>query len=73
MAKSEWINLNDAWAALGYSSYNALHSAFRRGLFREGKEVRDRRVPGAKRPRWQIHLGRAEQRLNTPPDKRSAL
>jgi hypothetical protein len=71
--KPEWTDLKNAWEPLGYPSYNALHSAFRRGLFRAGKEMRDRRNPGTKRPRWQINIELAHQRLNTPPDKRGPL
>lgn len=73
MAKSEWFNLTEAWEQLGYSSYASLWAAARSGLFREGKELRDRRRPGSKRARWQIDIPAAQTRLNTPHDKRSAL
>ena len=58
-----WITLNDALVPLGYPSYSALHKDIRTGLFRMGKEVRDRRKPGSKKALLQINLSRAQKRL----------
>lgn len=67
----QWIDLEDAWEKLGYPSYNALYKTVQSGLFREGKEVRDRRKPGAKLAKWQINVALANKRLTQAGEKRS--
>jgi hypothetical protein len=59
----EWVDLRSAWKTLGYPSYNSLYKAVQSGLLREGKEVCDRRLPGAKIARWQIDLVATRKRL----------
>lgn len=68
-----WVSLKDAVEPLGYPTYNALHKAVQSGVFRMGKELRDRRKPGAKLARLQIHLGKAQRRLNEDPSNRRAV
>ncbi|MBD1856592.1 MULTISPECIES: hypothetical protein [Leptolyngbya] len=67
----QWIDLEDAWEKLGYPSYSALYKTVQSGLFREGKEVRDRRKPGAKNAKWQINIELANKRLMQAGEKRS--
>ncbi|MFM2430626.1 MAG: hypothetical protein RLZZ511_1839 [Cyanobacteriota bacterium] len=68
-----WVSLKDAVEPLGYPSYNALHKAIQSGVFRLGKELRDRRNPGAKSARLQIHLGKAQKRLSEDPANRRVV
>jgi hypothetical protein len=60
---NDWRDLSDAWGPLGYPSYHALYGAIQAGVFRRGKEVRDRRKSGAKQAQWQINLVAAQRRL----------
>jgi len=71
----EWLDTSLAWQPLGYKNYRALYGAIKSGLLRigPGKEVRDRRPPGSKRPCYQVHIGRANERLETPHDRRSVI
>jgi hypothetical protein len=68
--EEQWVNLRDAWEPLGYPSYTALYRAIQSGLLREGKEVCDRRKPGAMIARWQIDLVAARKRLRQHPAQR---
>ena len=68
-----WVTLKDAVEPLGYPSYGALHKDVRAGVFRIGKEVRDRSKPGAKIARLQINLSRAHKRLLEDPTNRRAV
>jgi hypothetical protein len=68
-----WVSLKDAVAPLGYPSYKALHKDVAAGIFRMGKELRDRRKPGAKVARLQINLERAQKRLMEDPANRRAV
>lgn len=68
--KEQWVNLKNAWEPLGYPSYTALYRAVQSGLLREGKEVCDRRKPGAMIARWQVDLVAARKRLRQHPAQR---
>lgn len=68
-----WVDLADAWHPLGYPSYQALYKAVRSGVFREGVEVCDRRLPGAKTAQWQIDLIAARKRLKQNPRNRRSV
>jgi hypothetical protein len=70
---SDWVDLPKAWQPLGYPSYDALYKDVQRGLFRQGKEVCDRRKPGAKLAKLQINLTAARKRLMEDPSKRRGL
>ncbi|MBW4441896.1 MAG: hypothetical protein KME10_11795 [Plectolyngbya sp. WJT66-NPBG17] len=67
----QWLDLREAWGRLGYPSYTACYKAVQAGLFREGKEIRDRRKPGAKIAKWQINIALANKRLLQSGEKRS--
>lgn len=69
----DWVSLQEAWRPLGYPSYDALYKAVSDGLFREGKELRDRRRTGAQKARWQINLAAAQRRLLEDPSNRRAV
>ena len=69
----QWQNLKSAWEPLGYPSYSALYKDVRSGLFRQGKELCDRRKPGAKIARLQIDLIAARRRLRENPAKRRGV
>jgi hypothetical protein len=58
-----WVALKAAVEPLGYPSYAAIHKDVQAGVFRMGKEIRDRRKPGAKIARLQINVQRAQKRL----------
>jgi hypothetical protein len=66
----QWVSIKAAVKPLGYSSYDALYAAIQGGLFRQGKEIRDRRKPGAKISRIQVNLVAAQKRLNQAQDTR---
>jgi hypothetical protein len=68
-----WVSLKDAVEPLGYPSYKALHKDVAAGVFRMGKELRDRRKLEAKRARLQINLERAQKRLMEDPANRRAV
>lgn len=68
-----WVDAKKAWGPLGYPSYNALYKTIQSGLLREGKEVRDRRKPGARIARWQVNLAAAHKRLLQDPSKRRGV
>ena len=68
-----WVALKDAVEPLGYPSYGALHKDVRAGVFRLGKEVRDRRKSGANAARLQINIQRAQKRLLEDPANRRAV
>lgn len=69
----QWLDLADAWQLLGYPSYSALYKDVQSGLFRRGKEVCDRRKPGAKKAQYQINLAAARKRLQEDPAKRRGV
>ena len=69
----EWVPLKDAVEALGYASADALRRDIAAGLFRVGKEIRDRRSPGSKKPIYQINVELAQKRLLEDPSKRRAV
>ena len=69
----EWIPLKDAVGTLGYASADALRRDIAAGLFRVGKEIRDRRNPGSKKPIYQINVELAQKRLLEDPSKRRAV
>src|SRR6476646_3154870 len=64
----EWFNASQAYQILGYEKAKHLYEAVHSGLFRLGKEVRDRRSPGSHRATYQFHIARCEARLLEPPD-----
>jgi hypothetical protein len=68
-----WVALKDAVLPLGYPSYKALHKDVCAGVFRVGKEVRDRRKPGAKQARLQINIEAAQRRLGEAPANRRSI
>jgi hypothetical protein len=70
---NQWVGLQQAWQPLGYPSYNALYKDVQAGLFRTGKELCDRRKPGAKIARLQIDLVAARKRLAQDPAKRRGV
>jgi len=69
----EWVDAKKAWEPLGYPSYSALYKAIQSGLWREGREIRDRRKPGARIARWQVNLAAAQKRLLQDPSKRRGV
>lgn len=69
----EWVDANEASKLLGLPSNRALYEAITSGLLRLGKEVRDRRLPGRKKPRYQFHIASCQKRLEQPPTKRKVV
>jgi hypothetical protein len=69
----QWVPLTNAWRSMGYPSYDALYADVQAGLFRVGKEVRDRRKAGAKIARYQIDVVAAGKRLKQNPSMRRAV
>ena len=69
----EWVDVNEACETLGFPDNEALYRAIRSGLFRKGTEVRDRRLPGRKKPRYQFHVARCQSRLSQSPEKRKVV
>jgi hypothetical protein len=73
VSQGGWVSLKDAVVPLGYPSYKALHKDVAVGLFRLGKEIRDRRKPGAKVPRLQINIEKAQKRLSESQENRRSV
>lgn len=69
----EWVDANEAVKLLGFPSKRALYEAITSNLFRQGHEVRDRRLPGRQKPRYQFHLPSCQKRLDQAPEKRKVL
>lgn len=71
--KTEWVDANKAAEALDVSK-KILYEAINAGLLRIGDkrelEVRDRRLPGRTKPRYQFHLANCQKRLSENPLKR---
>lgn len=66
----QWYDTNSAYTLLGLDSAEQLREAVRSGLLRVGQEVRDRRKPQAKLPRYQFHLEKCQKRLSEKPERR---
>ncbi|MFQ3618819.1 MAG: hypothetical protein SNJ57_18160 [Cyanobacteriota bacterium] len=62
-----------AWRNLGYPSYDAMYKDIQAGLLREGKEVFDRRKPGAKIARWVVDVAAAKKRMAENPEQRRGV
>ncbi|NJO67422.1 MAG: hypothetical protein HC832_08815 [Leptolyngbyaceae cyanobacterium RM1_405_57] len=70
---SDWVNADEACKRLDIPAQRFCMKTYLRGLLRLGKEVRDRRSPGRKKPRYQFHVPSCEKRLNTDPSKRRGV
>lgn len=66
----QWYDTNSAYALLGLDTAEQLREAVRSGLLRVGQEVRDRRKPQAKLPRYQFHIEKCQKRLSDKPERR---
>jgi len=66
----QWYDTDPAYQKLGFDSAEQLRESVRSGLLRLGHEVRDRRKPKAKLPRYQFHLEKCQKRLAEHPEKR---
>jgi hypothetical protein len=71
-SRREWFNTAEAAAMLGYDDPRQLRQAVHSGLLRVGIEVRDRRKPNSRKPRWQFHVEQCHKRLKEKPEKRKA-
>ncbi|NEQ28926.1 MAG: hypothetical protein F6K28_60275 [Microcoleus sp. SIO2G3] len=68
----QWYDTDPAYTLLGLDDPEQLREAVRSGLLRVGHEVRDRRKPKAKLPRYQFHIEKCQQRLAERPERRKA-
>ncbi|MGG6297840.1 hypothetical protein ACQ4M4_25890 [Leptolyngbya sp. AN02str] len=68
-----WQDATTAWEVLGYPSYDALYKDIQAGLLRQGKEVFDRRKPGARKARWTVDVAAAKRRLAENPENRRGI
>jgi hypothetical protein len=66
----EWYDTDPAYQLLGLKDAEQLREAVRSGLFRVGHEVRDRRKPQSKLPRYQFHIEKCNKRLSERPERR---
>lgn len=66
----QWYDTNPAYELLGLDTAEQLRDAVRSGLLRVGHEVRDRRKPNARLPRYQFHIEQCQKRLSERPEKR---
>ena len=69
----QWYDTDPAYELLGLDDPEQLRDAVRSGLLRIGHEVRDRRKPRAKLPRYQFHLEKCHRRLLEKPEKRKTI
>ncbi|NJO73290.1 MAG: hypothetical protein HC833_05675 [Leptolyngbyaceae cyanobacterium RM1_406_9] len=68
----QWYDTDPAYQLLGLDDPEQLREAVRSGLLRVGHEVRDRRKPQAKLPRYQFHIENCQKRLSERPERRLA-
>jgi hypothetical protein len=68
----QWYDTDPAYKMMGLDDAEQLREAVRSGLLRVGHEVRDRRKPKAKLPRYQFHIEKCQQRLSERPERRKA-
>ncbi len=68
----QWFDTDPAYQLLGLKDAEQLREAVRSGLLRVGHEVRDRRKPQARLPRYQFHIDKCQQRLSARPERRRA-
>lgn len=66
----QWYDTDPAYQMLGFDNPKQLREAVKSNLLRVGKEVRDRRKPQSKLPRYQFHLERCQKRLSESPERR---
>ncbi len=66
----QWYDTDPAYQLLGLNDAEQLREAVRSGLLRIGHEVRDRRKPQAKLPRYQFHIEKCQKRLSERPERR---
>jgi hypothetical protein len=66
----QWYDTDPAYQLLDLDNAEQLRDAVRSGLLRVGHEVRDRRKPNARLPRYQFHIDKCLQRLSERPEKR---
>ena len=66
----QWYDIIEAYSLLDLKSAKQLREMIRSGLLRIGHEVRDRRSPGSRIARYQVHIQRSLERLQKPPEKR---
>jgi hypothetical protein len=66
----QWYDTNPAYRLLDLDDPEQLREAVRSGLLRIGHEVRDRRKPKAKLPRYQFHIEKCHKRLSERAEKR---
>jgi hypothetical protein len=69
-SRRQWYDTDPAYELLGLDTAEQLRDAVRSGLFRIGHEVRDRRKPNARLPRYQFHIEKCQKRLSERPEKR---
>lgn len=69
----QWYDTDPAYKLLGLNDSEQLRSAVRCGLLRIGHEVRDRRKPKAKLPRYQFHIEKCQKRLLERPEQRKKV
>ena len=70
--RREWYDTTDAYQLIGVNTSVQLRKLISDGTFRIGIEVRDCRLNDRKKARYQFHIERCKQRLETPPAKRKA-
>lgn len=68
----QWYDTDPAYHLLGLDDAEQLREAVRSGLLRLGNEVRDRRKPKGKLPRYQFHIEKCQKRLSEKPERRWA-
>lgn len=70
--RREWYDTTDAYSLIGLNTSAQLRKLTTDGTFRIGIEVRDRRLNNREKPRYQFHIERCKQRLETLPAKRTS-
>ena len=69
--RREWYDTTDAYQLIGLDTSAQLRKLTSDGTFRIGIEVRDRRLNDREKARYQFHIERCKQRLETLPAKRT--
>ncbi|MEM9216420.1 MAG: hypothetical protein AAGD25_18990 [Cyanobacteria bacterium P01_F01_bin.150] len=69
-SKPKAMPLSDAWKELGYNNYQQCYRKVKRGHYRLGYEVEDRRSPNAPDPQYWLDIEACRTRDKVLPAKR---
>ena len=70
--RAKVMPLSEAWKELNYNSKDACYRRIRKGHYRVGHEVEDRRMPGSRDPLYWLDIAACRARDKVIPAKRKS-